>query len=1075
MKRFSLKIIALVLVSIMVVTVCPVAARATGKPGSEYGYDINWKYWSQAGTEFTSSSAGARANMASSGCFIVSSAKMLMESGCATSSFTPDVWLEYLISKNLVSSSIAVNSRNVTSNYTNGLLTYAGSVALSGTDDAKAAKIQEKLNQGYYVMLYWPKTTSYTQHFTYVLRDDSLAAGYPIISRTQSDTYNSIHYPWSKNRIVESFSAWDKSSRVTEMLYYSMNCSYYVANGNHDYITVQDENGCWCGKCNSCGNKYYWSEVMTDEEHSTGMFKVLNQYIRVQPYQAAALANYCAETVKIVGYVKNAYGNKWYVLSDGNYIHSPNVSYIGPITSGSVPDVPTGLAAAHSGTSNIQITWNAVSGATQYEAQYIRSGISWTALAASPTTATSILAKGFSWNYDYVDFRVRAVNAEGASEWATIRLYKANPSAPAAPTVTVSGSSVTVSWTDVENENSYDVYLVQSPWAWEDIKYSKTGLTANTTSFTFPDVAAGNYKAFVISRPNNDSVQSGWTAVTVISPPQNTKVTTNKSLYSLGETVTITPSATGATYYAVSVWDGGDYGVGKQVYYNGHFTGSVSFTPETAGTYGILCNAFNDGGRVSAKTTFDVVAVELTGWMSSEGTIHLSWTNPGWDGYWDIFRNSEASFGAAQKVARLNGNASSWVDNTTQPSSRYFYVVQPVTISGSGLAKSGAVEFITPDPAPPVIDSVAADKTAVTAGTSVTWTASASGGSGTLQYCFYVFKNGSVIERGSYGTAKTYSYKPTAAGTYTVRVYVKDPSGNSVSLDNAAAVTVSAAPPTITGVTANKTAVAAGPPITWTASASGGTGTLQYCFYVFKDGKIAQRGNYGVANTYTYAPGAGGVYTVRVYVKDSKGLTATLDNAAAVTVSAAPPAITGVTASRTTANVGDSVTWTASASGGTGTLQYCFYVFKDGKIAQRGSYGTAKTYTYTPAAAGTYTVRVYVKDAYGTVVTLDHAGMVRVTAPAVPISITGVTPSRTAVTKGDSITWTASATGGTGTLQYCFYVFKNGKIAERGSYGTAKSYTYVPSTAGTYTVRVYVKDASGTVVTLDNAGAVTVS
>ena len=136
---------------------------------------------------------------------------------------------------------------------------------------------------------------------------------------------------------------------------------------------------------------------------------------------------------------------------------------------------------------------------------------------------------------------------------------------------------------------------------------------------------------------------------------------------------------------------------------------------------------------------------------------------------------------------------------------------------------------------------------------------------------------------------------------------------------------------------------------------------------------------------------------------------------------------------------------------------------------------TAKTYTYTPAAAGTYTVRVYVKDAYGTVVTLDHAGMVRVTAPAVPISITGVTPSRTAVTKGDSITWTASATGGTGTLQYCFYVFKNGKIAERGSYGTAKSYIYVPSTAGTYTVRVYVKDASGTVVTLDNAGAVTVS
>ena len=518
--------------------------------------------------------------------------------------------------------------------------------------------------------------------------------------------------------------------------------------------------------------------------------------------------------------------------------------------------------------------------------------------------------------------------------------------------------------------------------------------TTTALSVNFKPTEAGHYSfavAVTIENGLNFTIQYVNGEFSVLEKPQGHSVSTDKSTYLLGETVVITPSAAGADYYAISVWDGGDYGVGTQVYYNGHFTGSVSFTPETAGTYGILCNAFNDAGRVSAKTTFTVV-------------------DP------------------------------------------------------------------TPAPVPPTITGVTANKTAVAAGTPITWTASASGGTGTLQYCFYVFKDGKIAQRGNYGAANTYTYAPGAGGVYTVRVYVKDSKGLTATLDNAAAVTVSAAPPAITGVTASRTTATAGDSVTWTASASGGSGTLQYCFYVFKDGKIAQRGSYGTAKTYTYAPAAAGTYTVRVYVKDAYGTVVTLDNAGTVRVTApaVPISITGVTPSRTSVTKGDSITWTASATGGTGTLQYCFYVFRDGKIAERGAYGTAKTYTYRTGEAGTYTVRVYVKDGSGTVKTLDNAGKVTATSSD-PLTIFGLAPNKSSAGVGDSITWNAAAAGGTGTIQYCFYVFKNGKIAERGSYGTAKSFTYVPSTAGTYTVRVYVKDASGTVVTLDNAGAVTVS
>jgi hypothetical protein len=172
--------------------------------------------------------------------------------------------------------------------------------------------------------------------------------------------------------------------------------------------------------------------------------------------------------------------------------------------------------------------------------------------------------------------------------------------------------------------------------------------------------------------------------------------------------------------------------------------------------------------------------------------------------------------------------------------------------------------------------------------------------------------------------------------------------------------------------------------------------------------------------------------------------------------------ISNVQPNKTSANVGDTLTWTATATGGSGALKYCFYVFKNGTVVERGSYGTAKTYAYTPTAAGAYTVRVYVKDGAGTVATQDNAAKVNVTASATPLTISSVKANKTSANTGESITWTATATGGSGTLKYCFYVFRNDTVVERGSYGTARTYTYTPQILGIYTVRVYVKDGTGT-------------
>ena len=181
----------------------------------------------------------------------------------------------------------------------------------------------------------------------------------------------------------------------------------------------------------------------------------------------------------------------------------------------------------------------------------------------------------------------------------------------------------------------------------------------------------------------------------------------------------------------------------------------------------------------------------------------------------------------------------------------------------------------------------------------------------------------------------------------------------------------------VSSVKADKTSSGVGATITWTASASGGTGTLRYYFNLYKDGTKLTARSYSTANTFSYTPEEAGSYKVRVYVKDADG-TKVSKLSAAITV--APLTLSSVKADKATADTEEKITWTAAASGGTGTLQYYFILYKDGTKIKTRSYSTKNTFSYTPAEPGTYKVRVYVKDADGTKVN-KLSGGVTVSAP----------------------------------------------------------------------------------------------
>lgn len=132
---------------------------------------------------------------------------------------------------------------------------------------------------------------------------------------------------------------------------------------------------------------------------------------------------------------------------------------------GSPPGQVTGLSATAVSSSQINLSWSAVSGATSYKVERATSsGGPWTEIATG-ITATTFSSTGLSASTTY-HYRVRATNANGdgtysATANATTQASGGGGSPPAAPTspaaLALSASSIRVSWTASSGATGYTV------------------------------------------------------------------------------------------------------------------------------------------------------------------------------------------------------------------------------------------------------------------------------------------------------------------------------------------------------------------------------------------------------------------------------------------------------------------------------------------------------------------------------------------------------------------------------------------------------------------------------------------
>ena len=265
-------------------------------------------------------------------------------------------------------------------------------------------------------------------------------------------------------------------------------------------------------------------------------------------------------------------------------------------------------------------------------------------------------------------------------------------------------------------------------------------------------------------------------------------------------------------------------------------------------------------------------------------------------------------------------------------------------------------------------------------GSSAEDTADNSAGSVSATIEFQVVSNtvGTTIGLEQQGTNVPYLTAPETVGGLTSGHAVPDVTTENVQYGQVSTPTVSISPTSATSDV--------GQYQLFTATPSGGSGT--YTSYQWYVGGTAQSGQ--IASTFSFDPASAGSYSITATVTDSSAAISAQSTAASVMVSASPTVIIAP-GGPLTLDVGVSQTFTATPSGGSGTITYQWYL---GGSAV--SDATASTYSFSESTAGSYSVTCKVTDSATTPVTSPASNTVSVTVNPTTTTPTP-TPSTTPV------------------------------------------------------------------------------
>jgi fibronectin type 3 domain-containing protein len=278
-----------------------------------------------------------------------------------------------------------------------------------------------------------------------------------------------------------------------------------------------------------------------------------------------------------------------------------------------IPNAPTGVSASAISSSTIQVSWNTVSGATEYLIYY-GTGFSFLSLSATSSPAT-ITGLNPSTTYNiFVEAGNSAGRSSSSNQVTATTLPPSLPSTPTGVTATALGSAgIRISWNPVAGATGYRIYSPNTAGSNSNFQLLDT---TTSTSYTDSLLSANQtwfYRVSAFNSVGESSQSSSVSARTSAPLPGPTNVIAAHADYTSRRntsrnSILITWNAVpGAVSYNVYYW----------VTFLGGYWERASFSPVTG-------TSFNHTGLTPATSySYNVRAVDASGGEGNNSTPQL--------------------------------------------------------------------------------------------------------------------------------------------------------------------------------------------------------------------------------------------------------------------------------------------------------------------------------------------------------------------------------------------------------------------------------------------------------------------